>query len=191
MAGNDSTSQAPPPKDDSARGSTDTMLPLVYEELRKAAQVKMNNESGAQTLSATALVHEAYLRISKREDTPKWESRSQFFVAAAEAMRRILIDRARAKLQQKRGGDAKRVELFESQVVVESKDDELLAVNDALEILELEDAESAELVKLRYFAGMTWVEISEATGIPDRTLRRRWTYAKRWLQERLERESST
>ncbi|MDF1755992.1 MAG: sigma-70 family RNA polymerase sigma factor [Verrucomicrobiales bacterium] len=102
-------------------------------------------------------------------------------------MRRILIDRARAKLQIKRGGKLDRVELQESQIITPEKDDEFLAVNEALEILESEDPESAELVKLRYFAGMTWDEISEATGIPDRTLRRQWTYAKAWLQDHIQR----
>jgi len=167
--------------------STNDLLPLVYDELRRAAQVKMANEGGVQTLSATALVHEAYLRISERKKTPQWENQRQFFGAAAEAMRRILIDRARAKLQIKRGGKQDRVELQESQIITPEKDDELLAVNEALEILESADPESAELVKLRYFAGMTWDEISKATGIPDRTLRRQWTYAKAWLQDHIKR----
>lgn len=168
--------------------STEDLLPLVYDELRRAAQVKMGNEGGMQTLTATALVHEAYLRISDRKETPVWANQRQFFVAAAEAMRRILIDRARAKLQVKRGGDLDRAELTESQIITPAKDDELLAVDDALELLEKEDPDSAELVKLRYFAGMNWEEISEATGVPDRTIRRRWTYAKVWLQERIERD---
>jgi len=167
--------------------STEELFTLVYDELRKTAQNKMVDE-GPQTLTATALVHEAYLRISKRNETPAWENQRQFFGAAAEAMRRILIDRARAKLQLKRGGKQRQVSLAESQIIAPQKDDELLALNEALEILEQEDPESAELAKFRYFAGMTWAEIVKATGTPERTLRRRWAYAKIWLQERIDRK---
>tara|TARA_R110002073_G_scaffold93881_1_gene218855 strand:+ start:118 stop:666 length:549 start_codon:yes stop_codon:yes gene_type:complete len=163
------------------------LLPQVYAELRKLAQYKMKNEGGFQTLSATALVHEAYLRISKSDELPIWSSKRQFFSAAAEAMRRILIDRARTKKRIKRGGRVEWEDYFESQILASVKDDEILAVDEALEELDQADPESAELVKLRYFIGMSWEEISEATGIPDRTLRRRWTYAKTWLKERIER----
>ena len=168
-------------------GESEDLLPLVYEELRRVAQHKMNDEAGAQTLTPTALVHEAYLRISNRKERPSWDSPRQFFSAAAEAMRRILIDRARAKKQLKRGGESKDAELIESQVIAPTKDDDLLAVNEALELLEIENPEAAELVKLRYFAGMTWEEIGDASGVPDRTNRRLWTWAKAWLQERIER----
>lgn len=167
--------------------ATEDLLPLVYTELRRVAQNKMADEGGYQTMSATALVHEAYLRIANRKEQPQWQNQRQFFVAAAEAMRRILIDRARAKLQKKRGGNLERVELFESQIIEPTKDDDLLAVDEALEVFEKEDPESAELVKLRYFAGMTWEEISNALDTPERTLRRQWTYAKAWLQEHIER----
>lgn len=175
------------PQADNRPSTTEELLPLVYAELRRVAQNKISDEGGPQTLTATALVHEAFLRISNRKEEPRWENKHQFFVAAAEAMRRILIDRARAKLQIKRGGDLDRVEFDEVQVLTTAKNDDLLAVNEALELLEAEDPESAELVKLRYFAGMTWEEICEATGVPDRTIRRQWAYAKAWLQERIER----
>ncbi|MEM7012658.1 MAG: ECF-type sigma factor [Verrucomicrobiota bacterium] len=167
-------------------GGSAELLPLVYQELRRLAQSKMNQEAGPQTLTATALVHEAYLRVSKEDLTGQWANQRHFFGAAAEAMRRILIDRARAKKQLKRGGDREQVELSESQIISPVKDDKLLAVDEALELLEKEDPESAELAKLRYFAGMTWEEISEALGVPDRTVRRRWTYTKAWLQQRIE-----
>lgn len=166
-------------------GAAAEILPLVYDELRKLAEVRMNRESGPQTLSATSLVHEAYLRVAKDdEDGAKpWSSRRHFFSAAAEAMRRILIERARARRRIKRGGEHDRADLSISQIVSPAEDDQLLAVNDALDELQAADPDSAELVKLRYFAGMTWEEISAATGIPDRTVRRQWTYARSWLKE--------
>lgn len=173
------------PMEEERSKSTDSILPQVYDELRRVAQNKMANE-GPQTLTATALVHEAYLRISNRKDEPTWENQRQFFGAAAEAMRRILIDRARAKKQLKRQGDLERAELVESQIIAPSKDETLLAVDEALDELEKEDPETAELVKLRYFAGMTWPEIAEATGIPERSLQRNWQYAKAWLQQRID-----
>lgn len=165
--------------------SSEAHLLDVYDELRQLAQYRMSREGGPRTLSATALVHEAWLRIAKDDHTGKWANQRHFFGAAAEAMRRILIDRARARNQLKRGGGADRTELHESQVVAPVRDTELLAVHEALDELEVDDPESAELVKLRYFAGMTWREISEATGVPERSLRRRWTYAKAWLRERI------
>ena len=167
-------------------GNSAELLPLVYAELRKLAQFKMNQEA-PQTLSATALVHEAYLRISNSDESGCWSSERHFFGAAAEAMRRILIDRARAKRRIKRGGEMERAEFAESQIVAAAEDDELLAVDEALTELESADPQAAELVKLRYFAGMTWTEISAATGTADRTLRRQWTYAKAWLKERIQR----
>lgn len=167
-------------------GDAAAILPLVYDELRKLAELRMSQEAGPQTLTATSLVHEAYLRVAKEDTdgtTKLWGSRRHFFSAAAEAMRRILIERARARRRMKRGGDQERVDLSISQIVSPAEDDQLLAVNDALEELQAADPESAELVKLRYFAGMTWEEISAATGIPDRTVRRQWTYARTWLKE--------
>ena len=169
------------------RDSSEDLLPEVYAELRRLAQYKMQSEQGMQTLSATALVHEAYMRISKDNGRGQWENERHFFGAAAEAMRRILIDRARAKQQIKRGGDQYRVDLEEAELVAPAPDEELLLVDEALEELESTDPESAELIKLRYFAGMTWEEISSALGVPDRTIRRRWTYTRAWLQERIKR----
>ena len=165
-----------------SRRKADDLLPLVYQELRRVAQARIGHE-GPQTLTATSLVHEAYLRLNP--DDSQWDSPRHFFAAAAEAMRRILIERARAKKQLKRGGDRQREPISDSQVVAPADDEQLLLVDDALQQLEHEDPESAELVKLRYFAGMTWEEISRALGIPERTLRRRWTYARSWLQDRL------
>lgn len=164
---------------------SDDLLPQVYHELRRLAQNRLRQE-GPQTLTATSLVHEAYLRLSPSE--LQWDSPRHFFAAAAGAMRRILIDRARAKKQLKRGGDRQRLELSDSQIIAPAEDEQLLSIDEALRQLEREDPESAELVNLRYFAGMTWDEISDAIGIPERTLRRRWTYARSWLQERLARD---
>lgn len=174
-------------------GDAAEILPRVYQELRKLAAVRMGRESGPQTLSATSLVHEAYLRVAKDEDTAEepWSSRRHFFGAAAEAMRRILIDRARARQRIKRGGEQERLDLSISQIVTPAEEDQLLAVHEALEELERVDAESAELVKLRYFAGMTWEEISVATDIPDRTLRRQWSYARSWLKEWMNRDRNS
>lgn len=171
----------------SPKTESSDLLPEVYEELRQLAHSRMNQENSPQTLSATALVHEAYLRVSKNEESPRWSNKRHFFGAAAEAMRRILIDRARAKRSQKRGGELNPEELCESQIIAPVKDDEILAVDEALEELEKVDSDSAELVKLRYFSGMSWAEIADATGISDRTVRRHWKYTKTWLRERLDR----
>lgn len=164
-------------------GDAAELLPLVYDELRRLAQFRMSQEVGARTLCATALVHEAYLRVTAHQESAQWASRRHFFGAAAEAMRRILIDRARVRRQIKHGGEHERTDLSLSQITAPAEDDQLLQVNEALDELEKVDADAAELVKLRYFAGMTWEEISTATGIPDRTLRRQWTYARSWLKE--------
>lgn len=169
----------------SPAGASEALLLDVYDELRRLAHYRMSRESEAQTLSATALVHEAWLRIGKDDQTGRWANRRHFFGAAAEAMRRILIDRARARNQLKRGGGTDRTEWHESQVRAPAQDAQMLAVHEALAELEDTDPESAELVKLRYFAGMTWEEIADATGVPDRSLRRRWTYAKAWLRVRI------
>lgn len=171
----------PQSEPESGRASAE-LLPLVYQELRRVAQARIAHE-GPQTLTATSLVHEAYMRISP--GNPCWDNPRHFFAAAAEAMRRILIERARARKQIKRGGDRLRQQISDSQIIAPADDEQLLLVDDALQQLEVEDPESAELVKLRYFVGMTWQEISDAVGIPERTLRRRWTYARSWLQERL------
>ena len=163
------------------------LLPLVYEELRKIAAHKMAGEAAGHTLQPTALVHEAWLRLVGAEDR-KWENRGHFFGAAAEAMRRILVDHARRKLSQKRGGGVEAEPLNESALVLNAPPDELLAVHDALDALALEDAEAAQLVKLRYFVGMTMEEAASAMGIAPRTAERIWTYARVWLRREIRRQ---
>ena len=167
--------------------AADQLLPLVYGELRKLAAHKMANESPGQTWQATELVHEAWLRLTGDQDQ-KWEGRAHFFAAAAEAMRRILIERARRKHAHRHGGGLKRVELLEEDSASESDDDVLLAVNDAINKLTAKDTEKADLVKLRYFVGMTNLEAAKALGISEPTAKRRWTYARAWLYEEIERE---
>ena len=162
------------------------LLPLVYEELRSVAHGKMRQDA-AQTLSATSLVHEAWLRLSKGETSGRWANKQHFFAAAAEAMRRILIEQARTRQRLKRGGEMDRTDLSLSRIAAPEDDERLLAVHEALDEFESVDPDLAGLVKLRYFAGLTWEEISASLGIPERTLRRRWTYARAWLRERISR----
>ena len=158
------------------------LLPVIYEELRRLARGHVARESGPQTLTATALVHEAWLRVSGDEKEARlWENRRHFFGAAAEAMRRILIDRAREKMALKRGGGAERVAMDEAEIVAESPDEELLAVHEALARLTAEDALAGEIVSLRYFAGLAWAEIAELMGMSERDLQRQWHYARTWL----------
>lgn len=164
---------------DTPRAGGADLLPLVYEELRRLARGRIAGEAGPLTLSATALVHEAWLRVGGAEKT--WNSRRHFFCAAAEAMRRILIERARAKLRQKRGGGAEHVAVEDCEIIAPMPDDELLAVDDALERLRAEDALAGEIVALRCFAGLKWSEISELTGLSERDLGRQWDYARAWL----------
>ena len=166
------------------------LLPLVYEELRKLAAHKMANEAPGQTLQPTALVHEAWLRLVGTEN-PQFESRGHFFAAAAEAMRRILIDRARQKLSLKRGAGAARVNLEDLEVASAADDDTLLAVDEALTKLAREDPDSAEFIKLRFFAGMTNDEAAQALGIPERTARRHWSFARAWLFREIQRQAGT
>ncbi len=166
------------------------LLPLVYEELRKLAAHKMANEAPGQTLQPTALVHEAWLRLVGTEN-PQFEGRGHFFAAAAEAMRRILIDRARQKLSLKRGAGAARVNLEDLEVASAADDDTLLAVDEALTKLAREDPDSAEFIKLRFFAGMTNDEAAQALGIPERTARRHWSFARAWLFREIQRQSGT
>ncbi len=147
----------------------------------------MAAESGPQTLTATALVHEAWLRVSKHGE-PQWESRRHFFGAAAQAMRRILLNRARDKKRIKRGGEElERVRLEEVDVIAPAPDDELLAVDEALARLAAEDPALAEIVSLRYFAGLKWAEIAELTGQPERELNRQWAFARAWLRAEITR----
>jgi len=166
------------------------LLPIVYEELRKLAAHKMANEAPGQTLQPTALVHEAWLRLVGTEN-PQFEGRGHFFAAAAEAMRRILIDRARQKLSLKRGAGAARVNLEDLEVASAADDDTLLAVDEALTKLAGEDPDSAEFIKLRFFAGMTNDEAAQALGIPERTARRHWSFARAWLFREIQRQAGT
>ncbi len=160
--------------------AADELLPLVYEELRKLAAHRMGNEASGQTLQPTALVHEAWLRLVGSEN-PKFEGRAHFFGAAAEAMRRILIDRARRKRALRHGGGQQRVNLEDVEISAVTEDDQLLAVNDALDKLAAQDKAKAELVKLRYFVGMTIEEAAQILGVSQPTAKRWWTYSRAWL----------
>ena len=169
------------------RGGTqaaDQLLPAVYEELRKLAAQKMAHEAAGHTLQPTALVHEAWLRLAGAGNQ-RWEGRGHFFAAAAEAMRRVLIEKARSKQALKRGGDFERVNLDDVDVAALADGETLLLINDALEQLEKEDPAAAQVVKLRFFAGMTNDEAGEALGISARTAKRCWTFARAWLFQQL------
>ena len=164
--------------------AADQLLPLVYEELRKLAAAKMTFENPGQTLQATALVHEAWLRLAG-DDHRKWNDRTHFFAAAAEAMRRILVDNARRKRTQRHGGGLPPVELTDIAVETEHKDDQLLEVSEALDKLAAIEPQKAELVKLRYFVGMTIEEAAQVLGISERTAKRQWAYARAWLGQEI------
>ncbi len=157
------------------------LLPLVYEELRRLAAHKMANEAPGQTLQATALVHEAWLRLVGKAGQAQFKGRGHFFGAAAEAMRRILIENARRKQAQRHGGGQQRVDLHAIEIATEVKSDELLALNDALDKFAQLDPAKAELVKLRYFVGLTNEEAAEILGISAPTAKRHWTFARAWL----------
>jgi RNA polymerase sigma factor (TIGR02999 family) len=157
------------------------LLPLVYDELRQLAVQRLANEKPGQTLQATALVHEAYLRLVDVDKVRRWDSRAHFFAAAAEAMRRILIDQARRKRRPKHGGGRNRVSLDEALCLGAAPDDDLLALDEALERLAHEEPAKAELVKLHYFAGLSLEEAGGALGISHRTAKRHWAYARAWL----------
>ncbi len=172
------------------RQLADELLPIVYDELRTLAAQRLTQEKPGQTLSATALVHEAYLRLVGPANAQGWASRGHFFAAAAEAMRRILINRARDKNRQKRGGVFRQIDLDQVESALETDDDELLALDEALEELAVEDVVAAELVKLRFFAGLTLPETAEAMGLSQRTAERQWAYARAWLYDRLRRDDS-
>jgi len=165
--------------------AAEQLLPLVYDELRKLAAQKMAQEAPGRTLQATALVHEAYLRLVDGNQVERWNSRGHFFAAAAEAMRRILVEQARRRNADKRGGEKARVELHESQIESPVSADHVLAVNEALEDLSQADAVSASLVKLRYFAGLNMDETAAALGISVRKAHDIWTYARSWLRKRM------
>ena len=168
--------------------AADELLPLVYGELRKLAASKMANESPNQTLQATALVHEAWLRLVGNENPP-FANRAHFFAAAAESMRRILIDNARRKRALRHGGDQQRVDLEDLEVAAPVDDDELLAVNEALDKLVVQNKIEAELVKLRYFVGMTLEEAAEVLGISARTADNYWAHARAWLFREIKAQS--
>jgi len=162
--------------------AAEQLLPLVYDELRKLAAQKLAQEKPGKTLQATALVHEAYLRLVDVEGAQHWDSRGHFFAAAAEAMRRILIDQARRKRRPKHGGDRKRVDLDEALSLSEAADgDDLLALDEALAKLAVEEPAKAELVKLHFFAGLTLEDAGRILGIAPRTAKRHWAYARAWL----------
>jgi RNA polymerase sigma factor (TIGR02999 family) len=160
------------------------LLSLVYEELRRLATAKMASEAPGQTLQPTALVHEAWLRLTS-DETRKWNDRTHFFAAAAEAMRRILVDNARRKRTERHGGGQHRVELPEIASAVLETDDKVLAVNEALDKFAVLDPQKAELVKLRYFVGLTIEQAAEALGISERTAKRYWAFARAWLHEEI------
>lgn len=174
--------------------AAEQLLPLVYDELRKLADAKLAEEKPGQTLQATALVHEAYLRLvgnpeaSGTRRVKDWDSRGHFFAAAAEAMRRILINRARDKKRIKRGGQRRRVDLERIEIALDADDEQLVALDEALTQLAVEDPDAARLVHLRFFAGLTLGDAAASLGFARRTAERQWTYARAWLYARLREE---
>jgi RNA polymerase sigma factor (TIGR02999 family) len=165
--------------------AAEKLLPLVYDELRKLAAVKLAKEKPGQTLEATGLVHEAYLRLVDVKKAQHWNSRGHFFAAAAEAIRRILIDRARHKSSQRRGGARQRCDLRDEDRIAIPRNEELLELDDVLTKLAAIDPLAADVVKLRVFAGMTVEEIAEVQGIAPRSVKRNWAYARAWLGREL------
>jgi len=165
--------------------AAEQLLPLVYDELRKLAAQKMAQEAPGQTLQATALVHEAYIRLVDVEKAQHWDSRGHFFAAAAEAMRRILVEQARSKGRQKRSGDRHRFDIDTIDVAVHATPDQLLAVDEALDKLQREDPAVFDLVRLRYFAGLNVDQAATALGVSVATAYRHWNYARAWLHSEL------
>ncbi len=165
--------------------AAEQLFPLVYDELRKLAAAKLAREKPGQTLQATALVHEAYVRLVDVDQAQQWDSRGHFFAAAAEAMRRILVDHARKKGSAKRGGTFKRVDIDAVDLATKAAPDQLLAIDDALAKLAREDPSAAKLVELRYFAGLTVDEAGKALGMSTATAYRHWNYARAWLHGEL------
>jgi RNA polymerase sigma factor (TIGR02999 family) len=166
-------------------GAAEQLLPLVYDELRKLAAVRLAGEKPGQTLQATALVHEAYLRLVGDGPPSDWEGRGHFFAAAAEAMRRILIDRARSKATTKRGGGLRRIDIEQVSAADDGREAELLALDDALTELDRHHPQAARLVKLRYFGGLSHQQAAKALGVSRRAADRLWSLARAWLYQRL------
>jgi RNA polymerase sigma factor (TIGR02999 family) len=165
--------------------AAEQLLPLVYDELRKLAAAHLAREKPGQTLQATALVHEAYLKLVNTEQAQRWDSRGHFFAAAAEAMRRILVDAARRRASHKRGGNRARVDLLDQPASFGADQIDLLALDEALQKLEAEQPDKAQLVILRYFSGCSLEQAAEMLGISRATAQRHWTYAKAWLYGQL------
>jgi len=161
--------------------AADELLPLVYDELRRLAAARMANEAAGHTLQPTALVHDAWLRLAGSDANTMFANRAHFFAAAAEAMRRILIDRARRKGAGKRGGDWQRIDLDKVEIATDADDDTLLLVNESLEKLAKEDARAAEIAKLRFFGGLTLEEAAQVMAVTERTANRYWAFARVWL----------
>ncbi len=172
------------------RQATGQLLPLIYDELRRLAAQKLAHEPSGQTLQATALVHEAYMRLVGDGDAERWDNRRHFFAAAAEAMRRILIENARRKRSLKGGGEWRRENLEDIEPATSERDDELLALDEALQRFAVVDANKAELVQLRYFGGLTTEQAARVLGISVATAERHWAYAKAWLHCEITREES-
>jgi RNA polymerase sigma factor (TIGR02999 family) len=165
--------------------AAERLLPLVYAELRSLAAARLTHEKPGHTLDATSLVHEAYIRLVDVDVSPDWNSRGHFFAAAAEAMRRILVESARRRARDKHGGNCRREELVPSQLAAPELPDDLLALDEALERLSEHDPKSAELVKLRYFAGLTIPQAAEILGISPRKADYMWSYARAWLRREI------
>jgi RNA polymerase sigma factor (TIGR02999 family) len=168
--------------------AAEQLLPLVYDELRRLAAQKLAHEKPGQTLQATALVHEAYLRLLGSDQDQHWDSRGHFFAAAAEAMRRILLNRARDKKRLKRGGEHRRVDLDQVEIALDTDEEQLISIDEALAQLAAEDPGAAQLVNLRFFAGLTLKEAADSLGLVLRTAERQWAYARAWLYARLRQE---
>ncbi|QQE12603.1 sigma-70 family RNA polymerase sigma factor [Planctomycetota bacterium] len=165
--------------------TTETLFPVVYDALRELATYQLKHRQPGHSISGTELVHEVYLRLSKIKDTPKWNSPNHFFSVAAEAMRRILIDRLRAKKSLKRGGDRRRIEIDPKDLATPMDDQQLIEINAALDDLAVSDPNSADLIKMRFFVGMTIEQIAKIYGVTGRTITRRWAYARAQLVEHM------
>jgi RNA polymerase sigma factor (TIGR02999 family) len=170
--------------------AAEQLLPLVYGELRKLAAQRLANEKSGQTLQATALVHEAYLRLVDADEARNWNGRGHFFAAAAEAMRRILVDQARRKLAQRHGGGLQRHAVEDQEIVAPEPAVDLVAVHEALEQFERVDAQAAQIVKLRYFVGLSIPQVAEALGLSTSSVDRSWAYARAWLHAALKHEAA-